>query len=361
MKKDKKILIFHIGHLGDTVIILPSLHLLRSSYPTASFYLLTDKILEKRYISAAELFSHTDYFEQVFTFLKSKHKVFSFIQYFSLFILLPKLFIQKFDIIFYLMPSARMLHHVKRDEWYFKILGIKARYGFTGFEKIQQKLQAGYIIHESDAILGRLADDDFECHLSAQRSFDLQLCKKEQQKIDRWLKNQPGDHEHRLLIGFGPFSKMPAKQWPLDRFQIVGEKLIHEYDIWPIIFGGNEDKKSADDLLRRWNRGFNAAGVLTIRESAEALRRCALYVGNDTGTMHLAAAVNTPCVAIFSARDIPGKWYPIGDNHIVLRARIDCELCNFTVCKHNRCLKNITTEQVYFSVKQQLDRILVHE
>src|SRR5262249_21962501 len=146
----------------------------------------------------------------------------------------------------------------------------------------------------------------------------------EENEVTSWMQGLSSDGG-KPWIAFGPGSKMPAKRWPLDRFAAVGKRLIHEFDVWPVVFGGAEDQPDAERLLAEWGRGYNAAGGLSVRGAALALKRCLLYVGNDTGTMHLAAAVGTPCVAVFSARDWPGRWYPYGSGHRVFRSRIECE------------------------------------
>ena len=70
-----------------------------------------------------------------------------------------------------------------------------------------------------------------------------------------------------------------------------------------------------------------------------ALERCAFYLGNDTGTMHMAVAAGIPCVAVFSSRDFPGNWYPYGNGHVVFRTPIKCEGCFLEKCIENemRC------------------------
>ena len=141
---------------------------------------------------------------------------------------------------------------------------------------------------------------------------------------------------------------MPAKRWPLGRFVEVGRALIDRFDICPITFGGVEDVDDSERLLAAWGRGFNAAGRLSLRAAAVALKHCLFYLGNDTGTMHLAASVGTRCVAIFSARDWPGRWHPYGSGHRVLRAMIDCEGCGLVECvsRKNECLARITAGHV---------------
>ena len=141
---------------------------------------------------------------------------------------------------------------------------------------------------------------------------------------------------------------MPAKRWDAERFAQAGSALIARHGVWPVVFGGPEDRDTGDALLRHWGRGYNAAGRLGLRASAAALKRCGLYLGNDTGTMHLAAAVGVTCAAIFSARDYPGRWYPAGRGHQVFRAQIECEGCRLTECvdRRNECLNRITVDEV---------------
>ena len=79
------------------------------------------------------------------------------------------------------------------------------------------------------------------------------------------------------------------------------------------------------------------------------LGRCRLYLGNDTGTMHLAAAAGTRCVAVFSSKDWPGIWYPYGTGHRVLRTAVECDGCRLTECIERRmeCILSIAVEDVY--------------
>jgi len=160
----------------------------------------------------------------------------------------------------------------------------------------------------------------------------------------------------RPWIGVGPGGKMPAKRWPVERFDDVIGALIRERDVWPVVFGGPADRALGTALVNVWGRGYVAAGSLDVRAAAEALSRCLLYVGNDTGTMHLAAAVGTRCVAVFSGRDFPGKWEPYGPGHRVLRAPVECEGCMLKECqeKGNLCLTSIGVEDVLEACRQTL-------
>jgi len=124
--------------------------------------------------------------------------------------------------------------------------------------------------------------------------------------------------------------------------------LIKKNAVWPVVFGGSEDVGLGNRLLSAWGCGYNAAGKLSLRGSAAALKHCALLLTNDTGTMHLGAAVDVPCVAVFSSRAAPGIWEPLGGGHRVLRSDIECEGCGLVECVERKmeCLQRITTEEV---------------
>lgn len=149
---------------------------------------------------------------------------------------------------------------------------------------------------------------------------------------------------------------MQSKRWPLDRFRTVLRSLVEGHQIQPVFFGGPEDAEAADQLIAELGCGLNACGQLSLRASARALRDCRFYLGNDTGTMHLAVAAGIKCVAIFSARDVPGKWYPYGEGHKVHRVPVDCEGCMLYECHEQgrKCLMAIAPEAVYQSCLELL-------
>jgi ADP-heptose:LPS heptosyltransferase len=170
-------------------------------------------------------------------------------------------------------------------------------------------------------------------------------------RVDAWLTKLIPHAERRFLLGLGIWSNMPAKRWPLERYaEVVGCLMKTQPKLFPIVLGGAEVRKIGEDLVRHWGEGAVAAGEFTIQESAHLLARCGLYLGNDTGIMHLADVMGTPCVAIFSARDQVGKWYPHGSRrNIVLRKEVPCAGCMLRECIQNqmRCLKEITVDEVF--------------
>ena len=152
---------------------------------------------------------------------------------------------------------------------------------------------------------------------------------------------------------------MPAKRWPKEHFAELGRLLLRAFpDMELLVLGGKEDKELGDELCREWREGaHNLAGRLSIYGSAAALGACAAYVGNDTGTMHLAAMAGTPCIALFSARDYPGKWDPwTAIKHNEPPNEIPCAGCMSEECTEyrNECLKQIGVNRVFEAVEAVL-------
>lgn len=346
--KQEKVLVFHIGHLGDTLMIVPSLHVLKENFPGAIFTLLTDRILNSNFVIGASVFRGTVFFDEIITFPKIKSAAKVLLNPLSLMYTLPRLLIRRFDAVAYLVPSRRRSGQIERDRKYFRLAGIRRLYGFQGFgaERQQNADPNSKWMHEADAILQRLELDGFRVPSPGRANMNLLISESERADVSNWFAVQGNEHFNKPLVGFGPGSKMSAKKWPIERFAEVGRILISQHNIWPVIFGGAADKKIGAELLRIWQRGYNAAGDLGIRLAAEALSRCSIYIGNDTGTMHLAAAVGAPCVAIFSARDVRGKWEPYGMRHKVLRSDVECAGCMKTECASKKCLLDIQVEDV---------------
>jgi ADP-heptose:LPS heptosyltransferase len=164
--------------------------------------------------------------------------------------------------------------------------------------------------------------------------------------------------ERPQFIALAPGSKMPAKRWPLENFAELGRRLLCGHpELRIVVVGGIADRGLGDTLCASIGAGVhNFAGALTLFESAALLAEGLCYVGNDTGTMHLAALAGTPCVALFSARDYPGKWDPAGSRHVVLRRDVPCAGCMLEICVDhgNRCLRLITVEDACVAVENVL-------
>ena len=257
---------------------------------------------------------------------------------------------RKYDCLYYLMTRNRTIEQIRRDERFFRFAGIKK---IIGSDYLAQNLLAekpenkgGKIQSEIEFFLDSLPPGDARFDLSVKP--EMLLSNDEKRFAENWLEaNRGAEYKTRRLLAVAPGSKWDSKVWAEDRFAEVVAKLIEREKIFPVVFGGDEDAEKGDRLLRRWTIGANAAGRLNIRQAAALLEKCRLYLGNDTGTMHLAASVGTPCVAVFAAIDWEGRWRPFGDRHVIFRQNIECERCHTPVCPFEKqCLTRIEAETV---------------
>ena len=343
-----RILIFRIGQLGDTIIALPAMQAIRNRFPDAHLTLLCDRHPGKSFVLGSDLLGRCGLFDEFMSY--PVHEEQSLTRPWAMVPLLAALRRRKFDTLVYLAPAVRSAAQVNRDRKFFQLAGIKNFIGMTHFiaqpEKIPGK-PLPRLPSEADQLLNRLRADGIPISQPGQARADLGLDISEETEVAAWLAGLPTDHDHPW-IGVGPGSKMPAKRWPEERFREVVADLINKNSVWPVIFGGCEDFELGKRLIASWGCGYNAAGNLSLRGSAAAMKHCALLLTTDTGTMHLGAAVDVPCVAVFSSRAAHGIWEPLGGGHRVLRSDIECEGCDLVECVERKmeCLQRITTEEV---------------
>ncbi len=356
----RKVLVFRIGQLGDTIVALPAIWAIRRHLPDAEFTLLCDRHPGKPRVLAADLLRGTGAFDHFLSYAVDQSQSGKLLRMSRMSRLLLSLRRRRFDCVVYLSPSGRLPEQVQRDRRFFAAAGIREFFGFNGFTALPARKSGSplpQVAAESDLLLKRLAVDGVKVPKPGEGSLDLCLGETEQVELSAWLAKQ-GTDAGRPWLGIGPGSKMPAKRWAEERFQEVVRQLIARHNLWPVIFGGPEDAEIATRLLAAWGCGYSAAGELSLRAAAAGLARCRTFLGNDTGTMHLAAAVGTPCIAIFSARAHPGMWSPYGVESRVLRSQIDCEGCMLDVCRErkNECLNRISIGEVLAVANDLLSR-----
>jgi ADP-heptose:LPS heptosyltransferase len=321
-------------------------------------FLLTDYHPGKGFVSSWDILEATGLFSEVIFYRPPVNGLADLFRFVELAIQIRKI---KPDSLFYLRDSRR--HTRSRDRFFFGTLcGIDDCIGLDhpddyAFGSRDESGNLARLPSEAQRLLTMIGNAGLPPPRSVREAFGLPISEKDRLYINLlWQEESISDQS--ISIGLCPGSKMPAKRWWLDRYKRISEQLLSKSpDYRVIVFGGSEDQTSGDEIRRSLGeRVINLAGRLSLLESAEALRRCRLYVGNDTGVMHLAAAVGTPCVAIFSARDHPGRWEPFGSDHVVLRREVPCAGCMLDTCieMEMRCMKEIGVDEVLNAAEQVL-------
>lgn len=356
----RRVVVFHVGSLGDTLVALPSFWAVRDAFPHARRVMLTKRPARDTIPVGRDILEGSGLFDDYLLFEGDHHAYGRNLQpwrkWLGVLNLVRKLRAGRFDLAVYLAPSARDPAQVRRDKLFFRLAGIRH---VIGSHAPDNAGSAGALL-EAERVLSRLADSPVAPAPLNRVRRDLALTPADRCAIDGWLASQPrAPSDAGLWVAFAPGSNLQSKLWPEDRFVATGMALIDRFGIWPVVVGGPEDTALADRLLRAWGRGINAAGALPVRQSAALLERCRLFVGNDTGTMHLAAACDVRCVALFSARDVPGKWEPMGEGHRVLRKEVPCAGCMLVRCdtKDRLCMRLISVSEVVAAASALLDPV----
>ena len=330
---------------------LPAFWSIRETYPKARITLLTNSNQNNpNYVLGQNVLPEVGLFDDWLNYPSETGRLQTMLVFSKLFFEIRR---RKFDALFYLTTRNRTAAQIKRDMLFFRSAGIKniigTKYLLMNLLDSSVDRPLPFIESEMNFLINCLKFEDIPIINSSNLKPNLKLNAQETKIAEEWLYKNSGNYLYEnKLLAVAPSGKWESKIWAEESFAEVVKNLIAESDVFPIVFGGPEDEEKGNRLIKAWGRGANAAGKLDIRPAAAALARCRIYLGNDTGTMHLAASVGTPCVAVFSAIDWAGRWIPFGQHHKIFRETVFCEGCLSSICKfQHECLKAIKAEAVY--------------
>jgi len=160
------------------------------------------------------------------------------------------------------------------------------------------------------------------------------------------------------IVGINPGAAYgPAKRWPVAKFAGLVKQLCATGDNLVVIFGTEADSEAAGQIRRAGDehRVIDLTGRTTLAQAMGLIGMCSVFVTNDSGLMHVSAALHTPTVAVFGSTDHVATG-PYSNNATVVRKDLDCSPCLETHCpkKHFRCMEDISVEDVLQAVHGQL-------
>lgn len=162
----------------------------------------------------------------------------------------------------------------------------------------------------------------------------------------------------RPLVMMHPGARYWFKAWPAERFAAVADRVGEAYGCRVLIGGGREEQETAAAIIRHASSApISLVGRVSLLEFAAILKRCVLFIGNDNGAMHMAAALGVPVVGLFGPSD-PAEWGPRGGRAMVLYKHLDCRACFHPTCRRGEenCMKQISVEEVCAAAEKCLAR-----
>lgn len=325
-KIPRKILIIKPSSLGDVVHSLPFLYSLNSAFPSAEIHWVITKGLEgllenhpmvkKLWIINKDRWKDPKKIRETASEFKGLFK---------------KLEIEAYDIVIDLQGLLRsgLLAYATRAP---VRIGFKeAREGSNLF--YTNKIQGGREIHAVDRYLKIAAALGCE---TGDAGFPMPLIK-ESDRVKR-LKENAGEY-----AVIAPGARWKTKRWHPERFGSLASML----DIKTIIIGSASDIEISQNIESvSKGKALSIAGDTDMKELISVIRSARYVVTNDSGPMHIAAALGIPVIAIFGPTN-PARTGPYGRNHIIIRSDVSCAPCYKKTCRTMRCMAEISAERVY--------------
>lgn len=182
---------------------------------------------------------------------------------------------------------------------------------------------------------------------------------RDRQHVRRLLATVAGRRWRVVVIHSG--AGTDAKRWPTAYWQQLVDRLVTVYRPAVIVVGTGEDRLRAAQIVAAAERGavLNWAGRLSVLELAALLELSDLFVGNDSGPAHIAAAVGTTTLVLFSGTNEMQQWRPPGEHVHVLRHPVACAPCHQKSCPvfGHPCMTQLTPDRVWTAVDQLLGRV----
>jgi lipopolysaccharide heptosyltransferase II len=346
----KKILVIRIDGLGDVVMSTPAFKALRDIFSDAHITLLAAG-LSKELVEVMPTFDEVIYFDAPWIAKEKKGK------FRKLFSTVKRLRKKKIDLAIDLRGDFRNIILMY-------VLSAKYRLGFdiTGCNFLLTHIVPCGDNHHPVTIclssIKYLSQKD-----KGEHSLSLWITKKDREYAENLLENCGIDYVGNgdLVVIVHPGAKWYGRWWMPEGYAQIADRLIYEYEAKVILSGNSTDIEITQHIANLMkHRPVITAGKTSLRQFLALLEKSNLFIGVDSGPMHMAAGMGIKIVALFGpARpEAVGPW---GNGHIVITKQDDfpCSPCAQTICKmpNNSCMHAITVEDVWEAVEQQVDKI----
>ncbi len=348
-----RILIIRLSAIGDIVRTLPAVHALRERYPRAYISWVVEEkardiLLYQPEIDEVIVFQRKRWGKGILnplTFARTIREVYQFIK---------ELRDKRHNV-------ALDFHGILKSGLISYLSGARERVGYErGFCKEWNHLFNNRRVSPRSKRISRFERNfaliGFMGVGGVRGGMRLHVSREDVDYVDQFLGKRDQEVSGPLIaIHPGTSPTTPYKRWPPERYGELADRLVDELGASVLFTWGPGEKPVVDEVRARMRRdSIVAPETASLRQLAALFRRCSLYIGGDTGPMHIASLVGTPVVGIFGPTDpIVNAPYE-GTPHIVVRKNVPCSPCRNTGCKHRECMKTVSTQDVFGAAKALL-------
>jgi heptosyltransferase-2 len=333
--KYNKILLIQLWGIGETILTLPAIEALRKRYKKSNIDIL---VTERN----KEVYYENKFINNVKVLKLNPFSI-------KLFILKN---LKKYDLVIdmeeYLNISAVVAFYIGKERIGYSH-GIRSKL-YTETVDYNDRQHVVYTFLDLLKPLG--------IKKTVEKLPKLNYSSSDKKNIDNLLRKY-NIRKKDFLVGFGVGAAESAKSrmWPKERFSKLADYLIKKYNCKIILFGNNEEKKLLNELqnsIINKNKSFNVAGLTNVRGMFYLVSLCKLFIGNDSGPMHVAAAQHVPTIGLFGC-NLPVRFAPFGKNNYSVYKKKTQDACinvhkgQVGECKYgikNACVKKIQVGDV---------------
>ena len=337
--KMKKVLVFKVSSLGDVILIIPSLRAIRERFRGAKVKVLVD-------VKFREVFESCPYLDEVITCdFKGRDRGFGF------FTLARKLCSENFDI------SIDFQNNRKSHLLAF-LASVPERYGFNNHKwsfflnrKINPPTASVEPIKHQGKVLGLLGI------MGTDPRLELWTGAADEEWADNFLKDNWVMEDQKLVaVSLSASERWKSKNWELEKMVELSELLAEKQSIRIVLLGVKGDERKAMEFIKRTTvKPVNAVGKTSIPRLVALVKRCNAMVTGDSSPMHVAAATETPFVAIFGPTD-PARHAPPAKNYKIIHDKSKCTPCYKPKCSKGRiCISTVTPQEVFDSLMEVME------
>ncbi|MBU0468236.1 MAG: lipopolysaccharide heptosyltransferase II [Candidatus Omnitrophica bacterium] len=338
LKNVKKVLILRTDHIGEVLLSTVVVDAIKKHYPQAHITFATSSLAR----SVVEAKKGIDEI-LVFETLDVRN-------------LWPRLYGWYRQIAFKGYDLAILLNSNKFLHLVVFLAGIKSRIGFDRkwpfllTQKIPDKRAEG-LKHEVEYNLELL--ETIGIKESGIKPL-LKVSEFEEKNVKELLSERSINLKKKIIV-VQPGSSFIQKRWPKEHFvELIGLLLDH-YDVNIVLSGSCDEFELCDDIVTQFEKNvYNFAGKFNLKQLISLLSIADILIANDSGPMHIAAALDRQIIAIFGRGTKgtgPNRWGPLGNKSIVFHRPLDCSDCYNEKCPYDfRCLKSIRPQEIFDTI-----------
>lgn len=340
--KKKNILVIKLGAIGDVILIVPSLRLLRNNFPDSHISVLIGA-------ESKAVLKNCPYIDELILYdRKGRDKGLKGLLKISG-VLRRKNFDMSVD-----FQNNRISHAIS---W---LGAIPERFGYDN-AKLSFFINKGvkYLKIKASPITEqfRILKDMNINTIGASTYLEIWPSKEDFLYVDNLLKGAwVSDSQALVGINIGSSPRWETKRWPLKRFAKLSDMLA-EKDIRVVLTGSKGDADTAKDFMKiSATKPVNAVGRTSITQLAALIKRCRVFLTGDSAPMHVASSMGVDFIALFGPTD-PARHFEPNEKGVVIRKDLKCGPCYKSKCKRNICMEDISVEEVYRLVMERVGRI----